>query len=190
MRGRVRTRGWGHCNVALWPWPPFPGRMLRVGGVAVYVCCHTVSAPESWAIPGAWGLMKDTAIHSPLGSKREKKSASNDQLKMYWKKYLSLQKNVKYLRTSPIRNIQNIYGKTNENLLKPIKSTRYIENKQLYTVFEHGKIQYSWSLNSMGLNCVGPLICRFFSINACYGTTLSLVGWICECRIMDMQVWL
>ena len=73
MRGRVRTRGWGRRNVSLRPSPPFPGRMLRVGGVAVYVCCHNVSALESWAIPGARGLMKDTAIHSPLGSKKRKK---------------------------------------------------------------------------------------------------------------------
>lgn len=122
VRGRVQTRGWRCGIVALWPWPPFPGRMLRVGGVAVCVCCHHVSAPESWAIPGARGLMEDTAIHSPLGSKKKKKiSASNDQFKMYWKKYLSLQENVKYLATSPIRNIQDIHGKTNENLLKPIK---------------------------------------------------------------------
>lgn len=80
-----------------------------------------MSAPESWAVPGARGLMEDTDIHSPLGSKKKKKSVSNDQLKMYWKKYLSLQENVKYLGTSPIRNIQGIYGKANENLLKLIK---------------------------------------------------------------------
>ena len=45
---------------------------------------------------------------------------------MYWKKYLSLQENVKYLATSPIRNIQDIYRKTNENLLKPIKEYQII----------------------------------------------------------------
>ena len=85
----------GTLQCALWPWPPFPGRMVRVRGVCIR--CHFMSAPESWAIPGPRGLMEDTDIHSPLGSKKKKKSVSNAQLKMYWKKYLSLQENVKYL---------------------------------------------------------------------------------------------
>ena len=94
--------------------------MLRVRGVVVCVRCHFTSAPESWAVPGARGLMEDTDIHSPLGSKKKKKSVSNDQLKMYWKKYVIAGK-CEIFRTSPIRNIQDIYGTANENLLKLIK---------------------------------------------------------------------
>ena len=37
------------------------------------------------------------------------------------------------------------------------------------------------TLNNMGLNCEGPLICRFLKINT-YNTSWSTVGWICRCR--------
>ena len=41
-------------------------------------------------------------------------------------------------------------------------------------------------LNNLGLNCTGPLI-HIFSINMCYSTTRSVVGWIRECGTEDME---
>ena len=49
-------------------------------------------------------------------------------------------------------------------------------------------IDYSWPLNNMGLSYVGPLICKFFSINPYYTTTRSVAGWICEYgETVDME---
>ena len=50
---------------------------------------------------------------------------------------------------------------------------------------------YSWLLNNTSLKCMGPLICRFFSINTFYSTTRSVVGWVCGCRTADTegQLW-
>lgn len=48
---------------------------------------------------------------------------------------------------------------------------------------------YSWLLNNTGLNYVGPLILRLFSINT-HKSTLSVVGWTCRCRAMDVEGWL
>ena len=42
-------------------------------------------------------------------------------------------------------------------------------------------IVYSWPLNNTGLNSVGPLILRHFSINMYYSATRSAVGWTHGC---------
>ena len=51
---------------------------------------------------------------------------------------------------------------------------------------------YSWPLNNMGLNCVGPLIGGFFSIvNSVVRhnpwLVESMVGWIHGCRTADLE---
>ena len=44
-------------------------------------------------------------------------------------------------------------------------------------------------LNNTGLNCVYPLICRFFLINTYYSNTWSAIGWIHGCGTVDMKRW-
>ena len=45
----------------------------------------------------------------------------------------------------------------------------------------------SLPLNNTGLNCVYPLICRFFSTNTYYSNTRSAIGWIHGCGTVDMK---
>ena len=122
VRGGLWTRGRGHCSVPCGPGPLSQGEwMLRVRGVVVCVRCHFTSAPESWAVPGGRGLMEDTDIHSPLGSKKKKKKCQQWPIKNVLEKIFVIAGKCEIFRTSPIRNIQDIYGTANENLLKLIK---------------------------------------------------------------------
>ena len=59
-------------------------------------------------------------------------------------------------------------------------------HKDLLPCF-HLRIIYSWPLSNTGLNRVGPLICRFFSIHTYYSTTWPVVRWICGCGTTDME---
>ena len=46
-------------------------------------------------------------------------------------------------------------------------------------------MQYSWFLNNMGLNCVGSLICTFFSI---VNTTVLHNSWSAESSDMETYI--
>lgn len=45
---------------------------------------------------------------------------------------------------------------------------------------------YSWPLNNMDLNCMSPLICRFFSI---VNSTVLQDPWLVESVDMELQIW-
>lgn len=48
-----------------------------------------------------------------------------------------------------------------------------------------GKNVYNWPLNNTGLNCLGPLMCRFFSINIQW---VLLIPRFCLCRFNLQQI--
>lgn len=118
VRGGLWTRGRGHCSMPCGPGPLSQGEWSGSEGCAFAAisCLHL--SPGPFLAPGVWWR---TQTFTALWALKRKKKCQQWPIKNVLEKIFVIAGKCEIFRTSPIRNIQDIYGKANENLLKLIK---------------------------------------------------------------------